>query len=169
MARLFAKRKVKRVDVLPLGLPRLRLGELVRSLGHRIGQRDEVKALAFPNAAVHPVERKQLAQWFLRITAYAERLLNDLDSLDWSDSMKEMQRHWIGKSEGARLTFRVKDAEQSFEVFTTAPDTIFGVTFMVLAPESELVPGLTTQTQKADVEAYVITGQKPQRYLFRVL
>lgn len=103
----------------------------------------------------HPVERKQLAQWFLRITAYAERLLNDLDCLDWSDSMKEMQRHWIGKSEGARLTFRIKDSGQSFEVFTTRPDTVFGVTFMVLAPESELVPGLTTQTQQADVEAYV--------------
>lgn len=103
----------------------------------------------------HPVERKQLAQWFLRITAYAERLLNDLDTLDWSDSMKEMQRHWIGKSEGARLTFRVQNSEQSFEVFTTRPDTIFGVTFMVLAPESELVPGLTTEAQKAEVEAYV--------------
>ena len=103
----------------------------------------------------HPVERKQLAQWFLRITAYADRLLNDLDSLDWSDSMKEMQRHWIGKSEGARVTFRVKDSEQALEVFTTRPDTIFGVSFMVLAPESELVPGLTTEAQKAEVEAYV--------------
>lgn len=103
----------------------------------------------------HPVERKQLAQWFLRITAYADRLLNDLDHLDWSDSMKEMQRHWIGKSEGARITFRVKDSDQSFEVFTTRPDTIFGVSFMVLAPESELVPGLTTEAQKTDVEAYV--------------
>ena len=103
----------------------------------------------------HPVERRQLAQWFLRITAYAGRLLNDLDTLDWSDSMKEMQRHWIGKSEGARLTFRVKDSEESFEVFTTRPDTVFGVSFVVLAPESELVPALTTPEQKAEVEAYV--------------
>ena len=103
----------------------------------------------------HPVERKQLAQWFLRITAYGERLLNDLDTLDWSDSMKEMQRHWIGKSEGARLTFAIKDSQQSFQVFTTRPDTIFGVTFVVLAPESELVPALTTPEQKAEVEAYV--------------
>lgn len=103
----------------------------------------------------HPVERRQLAQWFLRITAYAERLLNDLGTLDWSDSMKDMQRHWIGKSEGARLTFRVKDSEESFEVFTTRPDTVFGVSFVVLAPESELVPALTTPEQKAEVETYV--------------
>lgn len=103
----------------------------------------------------HPVERKQLAQWFLRITMYAERLLNDLDTLDWSDSMKEMQRHWIGKSEGARLRFSVKNSELSFEVFTTRPDTIFGVSFVVLAPESELVPSLTTAQQKEQVEAYV--------------
>lgn len=103
----------------------------------------------------HPVERKQLAQWFLRITAYGERLLNDLNALDWSDSMKEMQRHWIGKSEGARVTFNIKDSEQSFEVFTTRPDTIFGVTFMVLAPESELATTLTTDAQKAEVDAYI--------------
>jgi len=103
----------------------------------------------------HPVERKQLAQWFLRITMYAERLLNDLDTLDWSDSMKEMQRHWIGKSEGARLRFAVKNSELSFEVFTTRPDTIFGVSFVVLAPESDLVPSLTAPEQKEQVEAYV--------------
>lgn len=103
----------------------------------------------------HPVERKQLAQWFLRITAYAERLRGDLDTLDWSDSMKEMQRHWIGKSEGARLTFRVKDSDLSFEVFTTRPDTVFGVSFVVLAPESELVPALTSAAQKAEVDHYV--------------
>lgn len=107
----------------------------------------------------HPVERKQLAQWFLRITAYAERLRGDLDTLDWSDSMKEMQRHWIGKSEGARLTFRVKDSEQSFEVFTTRPDTVFGVSFVVLAPESELVPALTAEARRAEVEAYVQTAK----------
>jgi len=103
----------------------------------------------------HPVERKQLAQWFLRITAYGERLLNDLDTLDWSDSMKEMQRHWIGKSEGAKLTFNIQGSEQSFQVFTTRPDTIFGVTFVVLAPESDLATVLTTEAQKAEVDAYI--------------
>lgn len=103
----------------------------------------------------HPVERKQLAQWFLRITAYGDRLLKDLDSLDWSDSMKEMQRHWIGKSEGAQITFNVQGSGQSFQVFTTRPDTIFGVTFLVLAPESELAVALTTADQKAEVDAYI--------------
>lgn len=103
----------------------------------------------------HPVERKQLAQWFLRITMYAERLLKDLDTLDWSDSMKEMQRHWIGKSEGAKMRFGVQDKGAVIEVFTTRPDTIFGVSFVVLAPESELVAELTTEEQKSEVEAYV--------------
>lgn len=115
---------------------------------------DEVKD-GLSERGGHPVERKQLAQWFLRITMYAERLLNDLDTLDWSDSMKEMQRHWIGKSEGARLRFSVKNSELSFEVFTTRPDTIFGVSFVVLAPESDLVPSLTAPEQKEQVEAYV--------------
>jgi len=115
---------------------------------------DEVKD-GLSERGGHPVERKQLAQWFLRITMYAERLLNDLDTLDWSDSMKEMQRHWIGKSEGARLRFAIKNSELSFEVFTTRPDTIFGVSFVVLAPESELVPSLTAPEQKEQVEAYV--------------
>jgi leucyl-tRNA synthetase len=103
----------------------------------------------------HPVERKQLAQWFLRITMYAERLLNDLDMLDWSDSMKEMQRHWIGKSEGAKMRFVLKDKGRVIEVFTTRPDTIFGVSFLVLAPESEMLAELTTEEQKTEVDAYV--------------
>ncbi len=103
----------------------------------------------------HPVERRQLAQWFLRITPYAERLLNDLDSLDWSESMKEMQRHWIGKSEGARIRFQLQNEGGVIEVFTTRPDTIFGVGFLVVAPESELIPVLTTDGQKNAVDAYV--------------
>jgi leucyl-tRNA synthetase len=102
----------------------------------------------------HPVERRQLAQWFLRITPYAERLLSDLDALDWSESMKEMQRHWIGKSEGARVQFTLKNGVV-IEVFTTRPDTIFGVSFVVVAPESEIVPSLTTAEQKSVVETYV--------------
>ena len=115
---------------------------------------DEVKDSVSERGG-HPVERKQLAQWFLRITAYGERLLTDLDTLDWSDSMKEMQRHWIGKSEGARVTFNIQGSEQSFQVFTTRPDTIFGVTFVVLAPESDLATVLTTEAQKPEVETYI--------------
>src|SRR5688572_3279331 len=103
----------------------------------------------------HPVERRQMRQWFLRITAYAERLHKDLDALDWSDSMKEMQRNWIGKSEGALIRFPIKGREEKLEIFTTRPDTIFGVSFMVLAPESEWVNVLTTADQKAEVDKYV--------------
>ncbi len=106
----------------------------------------------------HPVERKQLAQWFLRITMYADRLLSDLDTLDWSDSMKEMQRHWIGKSEGARVKFTTPEGEV-IEVFTTRPDTIFGVSFVVVAPESEIVPSLTSDEQRSAVEAYVLQAK----------
>jgi len=103
----------------------------------------------------HPVERRQMRQWFLRITAYAERLHKDLDTLDWSDSMKEMQRNWIGKSEGALIKFPIKGREEKLDIFTTRPDTIFGVSFMVLAPESEWVQVLTTPDRKTAVDKYV--------------
>lgn len=103
----------------------------------------------------YPVERKPMRQWSLRITAYAERLLEGLDRIDWSDALKEQQRNWIGRSEGAMVTFKLKDNEGAIEVFTTRPDTIFGVSFMVIAPEHELVAKITTPEQKEAVEAYV--------------
>lgn len=103
----------------------------------------------------HPVERKLMRQWFLRITAYSERLLNSLEQLDWSASMKEMQRNWIGRSEGASMVFKVQDSDKTIEVFTTRPDTIFGATFMVLAPEHDLVAELTTTKQKEAVDNYI--------------
>ncbi|MBM3848039.1 MAG: leucine--tRNA ligase, partial [Verrucomicrobia bacterium] len=102
----------------------------------------------------HPVTRKPMRQWMLRITAYAERLLEDLNSIDWSDSLKEMQRNWIGKSEGAQVEFKVEGAEARITVFTTRPDTLFGATYMVLSPEHALVPSLTTAAQRTAVEAY---------------
>ena len=104
----------------------------------------------------HPVERRSLRQWFLRVTAYAERLINDLNNLEWSDAMKEMQRNWIGRSEGASMWFDIDGhAGKNFEIFTTRPDTIFGVTFMVLAPEHELVQQITTAAQKPEIEQYL--------------
>lgn len=103
----------------------------------------------------YPVVRTRMRNWFLRITAYADRLLNDLDALEWSDSMKEMQRNWIGKSEGARIRFAVPDKNTVLEVFSTRPDTIFGCSFLVLAPESDWVTELTTEAQQAEVKAYV--------------
>ena len=103
----------------------------------------------------HPVEKRKLRQWFLRVTAYAERLLNDLNELAWSEAMKEMQRNWIGRSEGASVWFDITDTDHKFEIFTTRPDTIFGVTFMVLAPEHELVAQITTPEQKEKVEKYL--------------
>ncbi len=102
----------------------------------------------------HPVERKKMRQWMMRITAYAERLLNDLDTLDWTDSLKEMQRNWIGKSVGARITFKVAGSDKTFDVFTTRADTLYGVTFMVMAPEHELVDEITTPEQLEKVKAY---------------
>lgn len=114
---------------------------------------DEVKD-GLSERGGHPVERKQMRQWFLRITAYADRLLSDLDSLEWSDSLKEMQRNWIGKSTGATVFFELETGEK-LEIFTTRPDTIFGVSFMVLAPESEWVNKLTTAAQKNEVDTYV--------------
>ncbi|HET7819576.1 MAG TPA: leucine--tRNA ligase [Bacteroidia bacterium] len=103
----------------------------------------------------YPVERKLMPQWSLRITAYAERLLNDLETIDWSDSIKESQRNWIGRSEGSSLRFKVANSKLEIEVFTTRPDTIFGVTFLTLAPENEIVLQITTPEQKAKVDAYI--------------
>ncbi|AGC76730.1 leucyl-tRNA synthetase [Nonlabens dokdonensis] len=102
----------------------------------------------------HPVVRKKMRQWMMRISAFAERLLNDLDGLDWSESIKEIQRNWIGKSVGALVEFRIQNSEFRIPVFTTRPDTIYGVTFMTLAPEHELVDQITTPEQKEAVEAY---------------
>ncbi len=102
----------------------------------------------------HPVERKKMRQWFLRITEYADRLIDSLDTLEWSEAMKEMQRNWIGRSEGAELTFYTT-GQQAIPVFTTRPDTIFGVDFLVLAPEHELVSKITTAEHQAEVEQYV--------------
>lgn len=103
----------------------------------------------------YPVVRKKMRQWFLRITVYADRLLKDLEQIDWSESIKEMQRNWIGRSEGARIRFKVLNRESSYiEVFSTRPDTLFGATFMVLAPEHELVNIITSPEQRAAVKEY---------------
>lgn len=103
----------------------------------------------------HPVERRPLRQWVLKITAYADRLLDDLEELDWSESIKIMQRNWIGRSEGADVLFQVADTDHAFWIFTTRPDTLFGVTYMVLAPEHELVRKITTPDQRDSVQNYV--------------
>lgn len=121
----------------------------------------------------HPVERKLMKQWSMRITAYAQRLLDGLDTIDWPESLKESQRYWIGKSEGTSLKFKIHAStpeassgqvplsmtDDTIEVFTTRPDTIFGVSFVTLAPEHELVEKITTATQKAEVDAYVIKSK----------
>lgn len=103
----------------------------------------------------HPVIRKPMKQWMLRITAYADRLLEDLEELDWPESIKEMQRNWIGRSEGANIHFQVDGHDETFTVFTTRPDTLFGATYAVLAPEHPLVEKITTPEQKEAVEAYL--------------
>ena len=103
----------------------------------------------------YPVIRKSMKQWLLRITAYAERLLQGLETLDWTESIKDVQRNWIGKSMGASVFFKVADKDIDFEVFTTRADTLFGVTFMVLAPEHEMIEQLTTDAQRKEVEEYV--------------
>ncbi|MBS2097806.1 leucine--tRNA ligase [Carboxylicivirga linearis] len=108
----------------------------------------------------HPVEQKVMRQWSLRVSAYSERLLTGLDNVDWSDSLKEIQRNWIGRSEGAEMTFKVKESDVEMEIFTTRADTVYGVTFMVLAPESELVDQLTTPEQRATVDAYILETKK---------
>ncbi len=112
----------------------------------------------------HPVEQKLMRQWCLRVSAYAERLLNSLDSLEWTEALKETQRNWIGRSEGAEVKFPISGSEELVTVFTTRPDTIYGVSFMVLAPESELVPLLTTESQRVAVDEYLqATKRKTER------
>ncbi|MCI7050166.1 MAG: leucine--tRNA ligase [Bacteroidales bacterium] len=108
----------------------------------------------------YPVVQKKMKQWCLRVSAYAQRLLDGLENIDWTDSLKETQRNWIGRSEGTEMEFSVKDSDVKFTIFTTRADTIFGVTFMVLAPESELVAQLTTDAQRAEVEAYLEATKK---------
>lgn len=103
----------------------------------------------------YPVYRRKMRQWMLKITAYADRLLDDLDDLDWPEPIKEMQRNWIGRSVGAQVTFKIKDSDKSFAIFTTRPDTLFGCSYTVLAPENELVKEITSPEQKEAVEAYI--------------
>lgn len=112
----------------------------------------------------HPVEQRKMKQWCLRVSAYAERLLSSLETLEWTDALKETQRNWIGRSEGAEVDFEVEGTHTRFTVFTTRPDTIYGVSFMVLAPESDLVREITTPEQKAAVEEYLAaTKRKTER------
>ncbi|MDO4736352.1 MAG: class I tRNA ligase family protein, partial [Bacteroidia bacterium] len=128
---------------------------------------DEVKE-GFSVRGGHPVEQKMMKQWQLRVSAYAERLLADMQDLEWTDALKEMQKNWIGKSQGAEMIFKVanenpvegESAEYDMTIFTTRADTVFGVTFMVLAPESEWVAKLTTKEQKEAVDAYLLEAKK---------
>ena len=122
---------------------------------------DEVKE-GYSVRGGHPVEQKKMTQWQLRVSAYAGRLLEDLEDLDWTDSLKDMQRNWIGKSQGAEMIFKVNNGQQEYDmtIFTTRADTVFGVTFMVLAPESEWVEKLTTPEQKEAVEEYLLQAKK---------
>ena len=108
----------------------------------------------------YPVVQKKMKQWCLRVSAYAQRLLDGLDTIDWTDSIKETQRNWIGRSEGTEVVFSVKDSDKKFTIFTTRADTMFGVTFMVLAPESDLVDELTTPAQETAVKEYVDATKK---------
>ena len=108
----------------------------------------------------YPVVQKKMKQWCLRVSAYAQRLLDGLDTVDWTDSLKETQRNWIGRSEGTEVEFNVKGSDLTFTIFTTRADTMFGVTFMVLAPESELVDKLTTPEQAGEVKAYIDATKK---------
>ena len=107
-----------------------------------------------------PVEQKRMKQWLLRVTAYAQRMLDGLERLEWSESLKEIQRNWIGRSVGAQVFFDIADSDRKLEIFTTRPDTIFGVTFMVIAPEHEWAGDLTTEAQRAAVEEYVERSKK---------
>jgi len=112
----------------------------------------------------HPVVRKKMTQWSMRISAFAERLLQGLETIDWPEPLKEIQRNWIGKSVGASVTFNVKEHDAKIDVFTTRPDTIFGVSFMTLAPEHELVSQITIEAQKAEVETYIeATAKRSER------
>ncbi|GHT14220.1 leucine--tRNA ligase [Bacteroidia bacterium] len=108
----------------------------------------------------HPVEQRKMRQWCLRTSAYAQRLLDGLDTIDWTESLKETQRNWIGRSEGAEMRFAIAGSSETIQIFTTRPDTIFGVTFMVLAPESDYVSVLTTTEQKAAVDAYLAATKR---------
>src|SRR5690606_3110365 len=108
----------------------------------------------------YPVIQKKMMQWSMRITAYAERLLQGLDTVDWPEPLVEMQRNWIGKSIGASVKFALADGSDSIEVFTTRVDTIYGVSFLVLAPEHDLVPIITTNVQRAQVENYIEQTKK---------
>lgn len=119
---------------------------------------DEI-ANGFSVRGGHPVERKLMRQWFLRITAYAQRLLDGLTLVDFSDSLVEMQRNWIGRSEGAEIHFPIRDQEITLNIFTTRPDTIFGSTFMVLAPEHDLIAKITTPERRAAVEEYLLLAK----------
>ncbi len=122
---------------------------------------DEVKE-GYSVRGGHPVEQKKMTQWQLRVSAYAGRLLEDLEDIDWTDSLKDMQRNWIGKSQGAEMNFRVSNGSEEYDmtIFTTRADTVFGVTFMVLAPESEWVAKLTAPEQKEAVEEYLAMAKK---------
>ena len=122
---------------------------------------DEVKE-GYSVRGGHPVEQKKMTQWQLRVSAYAGRLLEDLEDLDWTDSLKDMQRNWIGKSQGAEMVFKVSNGTEEYDmtIFTTRADTVFGVTFMVLAPESEWVEKLTVAEQKEAVEEYLAMAKK---------
>lgn len=108
----------------------------------------------------YPVEQRRMRQWSLRVSAYAQRLLDGLDKIDWTESLKETQRYWIGRSEGAEMKFKVKDSDVEFDIFTTRADTIFGVTFMVLAPESEYVYQVTTEEYKNGVDEYLAATKR---------
>ncbi len=126
---------------------------------------DEVKE-GYSIRGGHPVEQKKMKQWLLRITAYAQRLIDGLDNIEWSESLKEIQRNWIGRSEGADIWFELKGHEEKMQVFTTRPDTLFGVSFMVIAPESDLAGTLTTPDRKKEVDeylAYVKTRSERER------
>ncbi|WP_069658184.1 leucine--tRNA ligase [Arcticibacter eurypsychrophilus] len=120
---------------------------------------DEVKE-GLSERGGYPVEQKKMWQWSMRITAYADRLLKGLDVVDWPDPLKEMQRNWIGKSIGASIKFNVENREEIIEVFTTRADTLYGVSFVVIAPEHELVSALTTPEQKADIDDYIAKTKK---------
>ena len=108
----------------------------------------------------HPVYRRPMKQWVLKITEYADRLLEDLDDLDWPESIKDMQRNWIGRSEGARVSFKVEGENDTIDVFTTRPDTIFGTTFLVLSPEHALVEKITTTENFEEVKKYQEAASK---------
>lgn len=120
---------------------------------------DEVKD-GLSERGGYPVTQRVMKQWSLRVTAYADRLLNGLDNLDWSDSLKEIQRNWIGRSEGATMFFDIKDSNRQLEIFTTRADTVFGATFMVIAPEHSYVAEITSQEQKNDVASYLDETKK---------